>query len=112
MNTEKTAPAANDDIASALELALAATRGLTAEGITVICGFANGRRPVLYVDRMPDGVVSVVKRSHPNGSGGTTVVRAAPYCGCQLEWMHDVYNGSQAAALQAAQQRHLEVVRG
>lgn len=112
MNTEKTAPAANDDIASALQLALAATQGLAAEGVKVICALANGRRPLLYVDRMPDGVVSGIKRSHPNGFGGTTVVRAAPYCGCQLEWMHDVYSGSQAVALQAAQQRHLEVVRG
>lgn len=112
MNTENTVPAANDDIVSALDLARSATQGLAAEGVKVLFALANGRRPLLYVDRMPDGVVSSIKRSHPNGYGGTTVVRAASYCGCQLEWMHDIYSGGQAAAMQAAQQRSLEVIRG
>lgn len=101
----------NTDIASALVTASAATLLLNLDGVTVIAALANGRRPVLMVTRLPPGVDSVVKRRYPNGMGGTTVVRAAHYEGCQLEYMYDV-PGIAAGALLRADRPVLEVVRG
>lgn len=111
MNTESRACGANEVIASALELAREATHRLTDAGIHIYCAWANGRRPVLYVDRIPEGVESSVKRQHPNGAGGVTVVRAAPYYGCQLETMQDVPS-DRVVPIEAPLKRHLEVVRG
>ena len=78
------------ELANALALASVATGCLLAEGVRVVAAFANGRRPLLVVDRMPGQLQSVIKMIHPNGRGGRTVVRATRYRGCQLEWMEDV----------------------
>jgi hypothetical protein len=79
----------NDHLCLALFNAQTAVSLLNDQGICVIAVMANGRRPLLMIDRMPNGVVSVVKRRSPNGRGGYTVVRATEWCGCQLESMHD-----------------------
>lgn len=78
----------NAGITDALADARSAIAALNAAGVCVIAVLANGRRPLLMIDRMPDGVVSVVKRWHPNGQGGQTIVRAAQWHGCQLEAAH------------------------
>lgn len=91
------------ELADALALASTVTRALAGAGVNVIAALANGRRPLLYVDRMPAGVETVVKRSYPNHLGGRTVVRAAHYDGCQLEQMTDLPGGP-------AQVRHLRAV--
>ena len=110
MNTEAKNAGLNDAIVNQLTIADQATRRLTAKGIKVIAAMANGRRPLLMVDAMPEGVVTAVKQKYPNGQGGTTLVHAATFFGCQLEYMQDVYSESQAAAVHAAPR--LEVVRG
>lgn len=101
----------NAEIANALVLASAATLLLNLDGVTVTAALANGRRPVLVVTHLPRGINSVVKRHYPNGMGGTTVVRAAHYEGCQLEYMYDV-PGIAAGAPLRADRPVLEVVRG
>lgn len=83
-------------IANACAHAAAVTLRLAEEGIEVRAAMANGRRPVLFVDRLPKGMLGAVKRSHPNGYGGVTVVKAADYHGCQLEWMYDAPSASAA----------------
>lgn len=88
MNTRFTHIEVNE-VANGLQHAATVTLRLAEEGVTVLAAFSNGRRPALIVDRSPPGVVSAVKRSHPNGFGGRTVVRCAEYHGCQLEWLHD-----------------------
>ena len=81
----------NAVVIDALSVARAATQALNNDGVCVIAAMANGRQPLLMVDRIPDGLSSVVKRQHPNGYGGTTYVRAASAFGCQLEAMSDEY---------------------
>ena len=78
-----------NEIANALAHGAEVTLRLEKMGITVIAAMANGRRPLLYVTRMPPDVPFVVKRSYPNHLGGRTVVRAAKFDECQLESMHD-----------------------
>lgn len=90
-----------NEIASALELAAKATRLLEDQGVSVIAAMANGRRPLLYVTRIPRELGAVVKRSYGNGLCGRTVVRAAQFEGCQLESMTDEPNPPQARRLQA-----------
>lgn len=82
-----------DVIANAMTHAALVTLRLREDGIGVIAAMANGRRPTIMVDALPPGLPRVVKRRHPNGVGGTTVVEASEFHGCQLEWMHDVPNG-------------------
>jgi len=91
-NAMSPAPSIADShaIDNALQLAGAVVRKLTEQGVYVIAAMANGRRPLLRVDRMPEGVTAVVKRSHPNGMGGIRLVQAAEYMQCQLEWMYDL----------------------
>ncbi len=72
-----------------IETAKAAARRLANAGVTVFAVMANGRRPVLYVDAPPAGLSGVSKRQTPNGIAGTTVLYAAPFHGCQLEWQRD-----------------------
>lgn len=76
-------------VIDAIETAKAAARRLANAGVTVFAVMANGRQPVLYIDQAPAGVAYVAKRQTPNGIGGTTVLYAAPFHGCQLEWMRD-----------------------
>lgn len=72
-----------------IEVAKRAGRRLHNAGVTVFAVTANGRRPVLYIDTPPADLVGVSKRQTPNGIGGTTVLYAAPFHGCQLEWLRD-----------------------
>lgn len=109
MTTESQPLPQNAQLGAALIDAAAALEALNAAGIRVIAALANGRRPLLMVERMPEGVVSVVKRKHPNGCGGYTVVRATQWCGCQLEAMHDELP-PETRVQQCG--RALEVVRG
>lgn len=88
-----------NEISNALAHAAAVTLRLGEEGVSVVAAMANGRRPVLMVDRLPKDIPSVVKRSHRNGWGGMTVVRAAHYDGCQLEWMQDTAGAYAAEAV-------------
>lgn len=95
MNT-KTGPSTaalicNAYVAGALAVACQAISALNDAGVSVIAAMANGRRPLLIVDRIPEGAASVIKRRNPNGMGGTTIVRAAEWHGCQLEAMQDEY---------------------
>ena len=78
-----------DIVLDEIELAKRALRRLANAGVAVFALTANGRRPVLYIDAPPPGVQGVSKRQSPNGIGGTTVLYAAPFDGCQLEWMRD-----------------------
>jgi len=94
----------NASVAGALAVASHALCALNNAGVTVLSVLANGRRPLLIIDRIPDDVISVIKRRHPNGVGGTTVVRAAEWHGCQLEASCDVPRPNPLRAL--------EVVRG
>lgn len=73
-----------------LQTATDASRLLVNAKVTIIAAYANGRRPVLIIDAPPPFVVGALKRQHPNGKGGTTVVMAASFNGCQLEWMRDI----------------------
>lgn len=82
-----------------LQIATAATRLLCDAGVVIIAAYANGRRPVLIIDAPPSFVQGVPKRRHPNASGGTTVVSAASFNGCQLEWMRDVPGTAQVQAV-------------
>lgn len=93
MNTANDTKASqlNDAMIKELSDATAAAAMLAQAGICVFAVLANGRRPLLMVDRLPADIPSTVKRHHPNGMGGTTFVRAASYHGCQLEWMHDTF---------------------
>jgi hypothetical protein len=88
-----------NEISNALSHAAAVTLTLAGQGCNVIAAMANGRRPILMVDRIPPGLETVTKRSHPNGMGGTTVVTAAHFHGCQLEWMHDLPGSKQPPEL-------------
>lgn len=90
MNPNPHKQAAEPTVFNALTLAATCTLLLVDHGVQVIAALANGRRPVLMVDRLPPGLQGVAKRSHGNGCGGTTVITAAEFHGCQLEWMHDV----------------------
>lgn len=99
----------NATVTNELLLAAAVTQQLAAKGVTVFAAMANGRRPLLMCDRMPPGVVTGVKCRYPNGQGGTTLVHAATYAECQLEWMQDVPGVS--PVMPAARPR-LEVVSG
>ncbi|WP_374607160.1 hypothetical protein [Thermomonas sp.] len=75
-------------IADALATARETIRNLEQQGITVFAVSATGRQPTLFVDRMPEGVASVIKRHSPTAAG-REVIRAAPFQGCQLETMRE-----------------------
>lgn len=79
-------------IFDALVTARDAIRSLEKLGITVIAVTASARRPTLFIDRMPDGVVCVTKRHSPTGTG-REVIRATQWQGCQLETMHEEVRG-------------------
>ena len=100
----------NDHLSTAMASARSAIQVLSDRGFCVYAVVANGRRPVLMVDRIPDELVSVVKRRNPNGRGGHTVVRATEWAGCQLEAMHDEMPAG--ARVQMCGRPLLEVVRG
>ena len=100
----------NDHLASAMANARNAIQTLSGRGFCVYAVVANGRRPVLMVDRIPDELVSVVKRRNPNGRGGYTVVRATEWAGCQLESMHDEM--PETARVRLCGRPVLEVARG
>ncbi len=110
-----TNPHPNDNVSDNLNKAYSAVATLDRHGITIYAALIVGdRRPTLVVSRIPDGVESAVKQRHPNGSGGTTVVRAALFMGCQLEYSQDVVSEAQAARIGAALAsggNHLQVVR-
>lgn len=89
LKTDPGAAVHNARISDALGDASGAVEALTREGVRVLAAMANGRRPLLMVDRLPADVLSVVKRRSPNGVGGTTVVRATEWHGCQLECLQD-----------------------
>ena len=74
-------------IADAMTFARNVICDLEALGITVFAVTASDRRPTLFIDRMPDGVVCVTKRSSPTGTG-REVIRATQWRGCQLQTMH------------------------
>lgn len=95
----------NETISNALLTARAAIHALNQDGVHIIAALANGRRPLLMVDRIPGDLRVVVKRQHPNGRGGTTVVRAAEAYGCQLEAMADEYPDGQQVPARAYEQR-------
>lgn len=78
-------PVAND-----LAHAAAVVLRLAEQGITVYYASSNGRRPEIYVDRFPHGVVPGMKRSTPGVGGGRDVVLAAEYHSCQLQMMQHV----------------------
>lgn len=99
----------NNLVANELLDACTVTQLLATQGVKVFAAMANGRRPLLMCDRMPAGVVTGVKCRYPNGKGGTTLVHAATYAGCQLEWMQDV-PGVSPVLVERAKPR-LEVVR-
>lgn len=108
--TELTHVHRNATLAEGLLTAREAIAALNDEGICVLFAhFVAGHRPTLIVDRLPDGVVSVIKRRHPNGMGGVCTVRATQWHGCQLECMQD--EKPEAARVKACG-RALEVVRG
>lgn len=89
MNTAAETESKTEVVIFAIEQAKHAARRLANAGITVHAIIANGRRPVLLIDRAPAGIAYVAKRQSPNGMGGTAVVYAAQFAGCQLEWMRD-----------------------
>ena len=114
MSNESNALALNEGFTDALSVAYAAAAILSKAGVKVHGALVFGnRRPTLTVDRLPEDIDSVVKQRYPNGHGGTTLVRAAVYLGCQLEWMHDIHTHEQATRIDAALRGkpHLEVVR-
>lgn len=76
-------------IRAALNDAAKATELLERAGCKVLTAFDNGRRIALVVNEPPSFVTGHVKARHPNGRGGKTVVFAAPFHGCQLEWAVD-----------------------
>lgn len=89
-----------NEISNALSHAAAVTLLLAERGVAVVAAMTNGRRPLLVVNRMPEGIESAVKRTEPNGLGGRTVVRAAAFHGCQLEAMQDVPGHREPVRLQ------------
>lgn len=99
----------NNHLKAALGIARNAINALSQEGVAVLAVMAHKRRPLLLVDRMPQGVVSGIKRRYPNGVGGTTIVRATDWQGCQLEAMHDELPRPERVRQCG---RALEVVRG
>lgn len=86
-------------LSNALAQAAVVTLLLAEKGISVIGAYANGRRPVLAVTHLPEGVESAIKVRHPNGRGGSTEILAAQYHGCQIEAMRDVPGKEQPFAL-------------
>lgn len=82
--------ATDNVLPDALQLAANAARSLVGCGIQVLASYANGRRPVLIIDKPPRFVRGAVKRRQPNGRGGITLACAASYQGCQIEWLQDV----------------------
>lgn len=107
--TELSRDRQNAQLTDALATASVAIATLDAAGVSVLAVMTNGRRPLLMIDRMPADTLSVIKRRHPNGFGGMTVVRAAEWHGCQLEAMHDE-PPAETRIKQCG--RPLEVVRG
>lgn len=77
-------------ISADLRHAAGAIEQLAAAGVQVFAAMFNGRRPLLYVDRMPAGVWASLKRRSPNHLGGFTEVHAAQFEGCQIEILRDV----------------------
>lgn len=77
-------------ISADLQNAAVAVECLAAAGVEVFAAMFNGRRPLLYVDRMPGNVWASLKRRSPNHQGGFTEVHAAEFHGCQIETMRDV----------------------
>ncbi len=77
-------------MANQLAQAAAVTLRLAEAGIEVKAALANGRQPLLIVDGLPIDLPRSVKRRQPNEWGTVTVIEAAQYHGCQLEWMHDI----------------------
>ena len=73
-----------------LQQAANAARALEAADVVIVAQYANGRRPVLIIDKPPTFVVGSIKRRTPNALGGVTEVYAASFLACQLEWMRDV----------------------
>ena len=109
--TDTTPAPRNATLVDALLTARAAIAELNREGICVLfASFVAEHRPTLMVDRLPDGVVSVIKRRHPNGIGGICTVRATQWHGCQLECMQD--EPPQEARVKDCGRPLLEVVRG
>lgn len=104
MSTETVTAAADvkPSIVDQLTRAAAATMLLADDGVRVLAALANGRRPLLVVDRMPPGTPSIVKCRYRNHLGGHTSLHAAEFYGCQLELMCE----------ESAPARHLELVRG
>lgn len=101
----------NSQVAEALATARLTIAMLNDENIAVLGVLAtDGRRPTLIVERLPHGVVSVIKRRHPNGMGGITTVRATQWNGCQLEAMRDEPAGT--ARVSACGRAAEEVARG
>lgn len=88
--TDQTAAPPVSPIHADLQRATAATERLAAAGIAVMAAMFNGRRPLLFVDRMPEGVWASLKRRTPNHFGGFTEIHAAEFEGCQIETMRDV----------------------
>lgn len=80
----------SNPVVSALHDAAAVAERLSAIHCTVLSAYANGRRPVLVIDRPPPFVQGAVKRQHPDGVGGIERVFAAGYHGVQLEWIDHV----------------------
>ena len=61
------------------------SRKLEDRGVRVYNVWHNGRQPVLYLDRPPEGVTGVSQRRQP-AAGGVDRIMAAPFDGVQIEW--------------------------
>lgn len=81
-------------VPDALRIGADAALAIEEKGCRVISCYANGRRPVLILDRAPADVAGHVKQRHPNGRGGITQTLAAPFLGAQLEWLQDIERAS------------------
>lgn len=101
MSTEAAAGDAGESIVNQLTRAASVTMLLADQGIHVLAALANGRRPLLVVDKMPEATVASIKRRYPGACGRQTAIYAVEYYGCQLETIRDVPAPPQ-----------LEVVRG
>lgn len=99
----------NAHMGDALSRARAAIVALNNEGICVLMVMASARKPVLLVDKMPNGLVSGMIRRYPNSTGTTTAVRASDWHGCQLEVA--IEEVSESLRIKRCGRR-LEVVRG
>ncbi|MFC3716835.1 hypothetical protein ACFONC_11800 [Luteimonas soli] len=86
-NATPAAPVEFNGMANQMTQAAVVTLRLAELGIEVIATLCNGRRPVLVVNGMPPNVEVGIKRREPSGMGGHTVVEAAHFHGCQLEYM-------------------------